>query len=78
MSVVVSAAVISAQGTVTPSTFVARTAARAALRLATAIRPTFWERRCVAVSSAISPAPTTSARRPARLPKIFRASEIAA
>ena len=78
MSVVVNSAVISSHGTAAPSTLAARTAARAALRLAIPIRPRFWERRCVAVSSAISPAPTTSARRPARSPNILRASEIAA
>ena len=56
----------------------ASASACAAVRLVMTISPTPCARRCCAVSVLISPAPTTSTRRPSRRPKIFRASATAA
>ena len=66
------------QATAAPSTLRASASARVIVRLVTAIRCTSCDCRWVAVSSAISPAPTTSTVRVFKLPKILRASEIAA
>ena len=78
MSVDASSSIIASQGTAIPCTLAASAAARHAVRFVTPMWCTSWARRWVAVSSAISPAPTTSARRRSRRPKILRAREMAA
>ena len=61
-----------------PLTVAASVSACAGVRLVMTISPTPCARRCCAVSVLISPAPTTSTRRPSSRPKIFRASATAA
>ena len=78
MSAVASAASSSSHGTARPPVVAASASACADVRLVMIISPTPCARRCCAVSVLISPAPTTSTRRPFSRPKIFRASATAA